>query len=196
MRNSLTLTLLVAAFAAIPTALAQSPGAGGAVIATTPGKGMAVSTAEISAPVTAVDKANRLITLKNPKGESVSFVAGPDVRNFDQIKVGDVVRVQYGESLVLELKKGGKALVARSDQAVGARAKAGAKPGALVGREVKIVADVIDVDRAAQAVTLRGPKRTVTLKIADPEQLKLIEKGDQVEATFTEAVAVSVTAAK
>jgi hypothetical protein len=31
------------------------------------------------------------------------------------------------------------------------------------------------------------------LKIRDPEQLKLIDKGDQVEATYTEAVALAVT---
>ena len=196
MRHSLTVSLLVAALAVVPYALAQAPGGGAAVVATSPGKGVAVSTAELSAPVVAVDKAKRLITVKDSKGESVSFVAGPEVRNFDQIKVGDVVRVQYSESLVLELKKAGKAVVARTEQAAGARAKAGAKPGAAVGREVKIVADVIEVDRTTQSVTLRGPQRTVTLKITDPEQLKLIEKGDQVEATFTEAVAVSVSAGK
>jgi hypothetical protein len=36
----------------------------------------------------------------------------------------------------------------------------------------------------------------VDLHIADPEQFKRVAKGDQVEATFTEAVAVAVTPAK
>jgi len=43
---------------------------------------------------------------------------------------------------------------------------------------------------------LRGPKRTVDLKLRDPEQIKLIKVGDQVEATYQEAVAVSVEPAK
>ena len=45
-------------------------------------------------------------------------------------------------------------------------------------------------------MTVKGPKRTVELKVKDPEQLKLIAKGDQIEATFTEAMAISVTPAK
>jgi hypothetical protein len=41
-------------------------------------------------------------------------------------------------------------------------------------------------------VSLRGPKQTVALKVRDPEQFKLVKVGDQVEATHTEAVALSV----
>jgi hypothetical protein len=33
------------------------------------------------------------------------------------------------------------------------------------------------------------------MRIADPEQFKRIAKGDQVEATFTQAVALAVTPA-
>jgi hypothetical protein len=41
-------------------------------------------------------------------------------------------------------------------------------------------------------VSLRGPKQTVDLQVRDPEQFKLVKVGDQVEATYTEAVALSV----
>ena len=41
---------------------------------------------------------------------------------------------------------------------------------------------------------MRGPQRTVDLKVRDPQQFALIKVGDQVEATFTEAVAVAVEA--
>jgi hypothetical protein len=41
-------------------------------------------------------------------------------------------------------------------------------------------------------VTLKGPQRTVELKVRDPEQFKLVKKGDQVQATYTEAVAIAV----
>ncbi len=62
----------------------------------------------------------------------------------------------------------------------------------MAGRTVTVIADVIGVDAEKQTVKLKGPKRTVDLKVRDPEQLKLIKVGDQVEATFTEAVAVAV----
>ena len=55
-----------------------------------------------------------------------------------------------------------------------------------------IVADVVGVDPAKQVVTLKGPQRTVDLKIPDPEQFKRIAKGDQVEATFAQALALAV----
>ena len=51
------------------------------------------------------------------------------------------------------------------------------------------------VDAKKQVITLRGPERTVKLKIKDPEQIKLIKKGDQVEGVYAEAVALSVEAA-
>jgi len=52
------------------------------------------------------------------------------------------------------------------------------------------------VNKKQQTVTLRGPKRTVDLKVRDPEQFKLIKVGDQVEATYTEAVAISIEPAR
>ena len=47
-------------------------------------------------------------------GNVVDVNAGPEVRNFDQIKVGDLLVVRYMESLTLELKKGGAGIRERS----------------------------------------------------------------------------------
>jgi len=71
-------------------------------------------------------------------------------------------------------------------------AKPGQAPGAAAGRQVTVIADVMSVDAKKQTVRLRGPQRTVDLKVRDPNQFKLIKVGDQVEATFTEAVAIAV----
>jgi len=121
--------------------------------------------------------------------------AGPEVKNFAQIKVGDQVTVEYVESLALELKKGGGAPVAATAKEGAAAAKPGERPGMVGGRQVTVVADVIDVNAETQVVTLKGPQRTVEMKVRDPEQFKLIKKGDQVQATYTEAMAIAVTPA-
>ena len=55
---------------------------------------------------------------------------------------------------------------------------------------------MIAVDRKTQMVTLRGPKQEVDLYVSDPAQLKLIKVGDQIEAEYTQAVAITVEAAK
>jgi hypothetical protein len=130
--------------------------------------------------------------LKGPQGNEVVVTAGPDVKNFDSLKVGDRVDVEYVEALTLELKKGGGLIVSRSTTTDSASAKPGETPGGAKGRQVTVVADVVAVNPATQTVTLKGPQRTVDLRIPDPEQFKRIAKGDQVEATYTQAVGLAV----
>ena len=68
----------------------------------------------------------------------------------------------------------------------------GQMPGGVVAREVRVVADVVAIDANKRTVRLRGPQRTIDLPVDDPKQLAGIKVGDQVEATFVDAVAVSV----
>ena|SRR5688500_7303030 len=187
---ALTRNLLAAiAAAAAVSAFAQS---GGAVVATKPGAGMVAQTVDVTATITAIDPSSRLVTMKGPQGREVAVVAGPEVKNFANMKVGDQVRVKYVEALTLELKKGGGMVVSRVDKDAAAGAKPGSRPAGIGGREVTVIADVVAVDTANQRVTLKGPNRTVDLKIRDPKQLAMIAKGDQVEAVYTEAIAVAV----
>jgi Cu/Ag efflux protein CusF len=187
-----SIALFVCAALAAPV-FAQT---GAAVVGKGPGVAGAAQTVEITATITKIDPATREVTLKGPKGREVTIQAGPEVKNFAQMKVGDTVTAKYVEALTLELKKGGKAVVGRTEQSGAAAAKPGEKPAALAGRQVTVIADVTAVDPATQTVTLKGPKQTVDVKVADPEQFKLIKVGDQVEATYTEALGIAVDAAK
>ena len=192
--RKLSIAFLLAIASALPgPAAAQS---GGAVVGSAPGKAGVAQTVQVTATIAAIDKATRDVTLKGPQGNEIVVTAGPEVKNFDNMKVGDQVNAQYVEALTVELKKGGGMTVARSDQGGVKEAQPGQKPGGIAGRQVTIVADVIDVNPAKQSVTLRGPKRTVELVVPDPAQFKLIAKGDQVEATYTQALAIAVEPAK
>jgi hypothetical protein len=188
-------TLIAAAVVAIATAPAIAQTGGVAAMKSEPGKVTVADAISATASVEAVDKAKRLITLKGPQGNTFVVQAGPEVKNFDKIKAGDLVVVKYVEALTLELKKGGGQIRERIERENMASAKPGDPPAAVAGRTVTVIADVIGVDTAKQTVKLKGPKRTVDLKVRDPEQFKLIKVGDQVEATFTEAVAIAVEAA-
>ena len=178
-----------AAVALAGTAAAQT---GGAMVGTAPGKAMIAQTVKATATITAIDKSTRDITLKGPQGREITVTAGPDVKNFDKLKVGDQVDMQYVEALTLQLRKGGDKTVAKTEKADAVGAKKGETPGGAVGRQVTVVANVVAVDPAKQVVTLKGPKETVDLHVADPAQFKNIAVGDQVEATFTQAFAVAV----
>ena len=192
MKSTLALALIVTGFTA--TALAQQAGTTeSAVISSEPGRAEAVRTAKISAKVMAIDKATRTVTLKGRQGIPVDVVAGDEVRNFDQIKLGDVVVVRYTEALALELRKtkaaGGDVTV--SEQAT--RAKPGERPAAAGERRVNAIAEVVAVDPKKSTITLKGPRgNVVTLAVHNPDQFKVVKKGDQVDVTYTEALAVSV----
>jgi hypothetical protein len=175
-------------------ALAQQPGAtGGTVLASEPGKATVARTVEVSAQVLAIDKATRTLTLKSPKGEVVDVVAGEEVRNFDQIKVGDNVVARYVAALTLELKK---TKVAAGDPTIRegmAKAQPGERPAVAGARQITAIADVTAVDPQKSTITLKGPRGNVmTLNVLNPDQFKVVKKGDQVEVTYTEALALTV----
>lgn len=199
MRSLSVLALAIAAaFPLVSTAQQKAqpapPQVSGAV-GTAPGAAMAVAYMTVSATVEAVDKATRTVSLKGPKGNVVDVVASEEVRNFDQIKKGDTLTVKYAEALTLELKKDGKA-VGRSETEAMKRSQPGQKPGGAARRDVTIAAEVVNVDAAAKTVSLKGPKgNVVDLNVQDPEQLKLVKKGDKVEATYTQALAISMEGA-
>ncbi|MGF6640571.1 hypothetical protein [Paraburkholderia tuberum] len=157
-----------------------------------PGKVTMSGMVKTTATVVGIEPATRTVLLKDPKGKVVQVVVGEEARNFDQIKVGDVVKAEYSQALTIMLKKGNAPLTANETQTL-ERTPAGAKPGGSASREVTIMANVIAVNHQSGAVTLKGPQgNTVDLIVQDPEQLKRIKKGDQIQAVYTEAVAISV----
>ena len=186
--------VIIATFVAVASpAIAQQPKVQSAEsFASAPGRGEATRTVRVSATVTAIDKATRTLTLKGADGKTFPLVASAEVRNFDQIQVGSEVVVGYLEALAIELKKGGGAKVERVDSSAGARAEAGAQPAGMAARKITATGDVIALDAATQTATVRGPNRTIELRVPDPKQFQMIVVGDQIQVTYTEALAVSV----
>jgi ribosomal protein L6P/L9E len=191
MRSLMITGILALSYVALPGMAQQAPVTTG-VVASEAGKAAMAELSTVTAVVTAIDGATRTVTLKGPKGRMFDVVAGDEVKNFAQIKVKDEVAVEYFRSLTMELKKGGgvRSSAVATDAA---SAKAGAKPAGAVGRQVTVMADVVDVNPKAKTITLKGPKGNfLELDVKNPDQFKVVKKGDQVEAVYTEALAVSV----
>jgi len=187
------ITVAMLAATVVFAASAQQAPTTSSSVAVAPGKAVATTTTTASAVIVSIDATYRIVTLKTASGKVVEVVAGPEVKNFDQLKVGQKVKAAYSEALSLELKKGGGKPLTITETGGAASAAAGAKPGAAGARQVTVLADVVKVDTKAHLVTLKGPGgNSVDLHVEDPEQLKNIKKGDQVEAVYTEAVAVTV----
>ncbi|MBK7592126.1 MAG: hypothetical protein IPI27_12800 [Betaproteobacteria bacterium] len=74
-----------------------------------------------------------------------------------------------------------------------AKAKPGERPAVAGARQVTVLADVVAVNPKASTITLKGPRgNEVVLNVQNPDQFKVVRKGDQVEVTYTEALALSV----
>jgi hypothetical protein len=199
MRTPFFLTL--AAALTIPSTAvlaADKPSAEAIVVqgksATGGGVGHAV---EIQVIVTAVDKAKRTVTIKGPQGKTRVLAVGEDVRNFDQVKVGDTITIGYLEALVINLEKAKGATPGKVVTEDLKRAKPGEKPGGVATRQVTIVGTVTAIDEISQLVTVRGPEgNELDIKVQDPAKLKNVKTGDLVKATYTEALIIAVTAPK
>ena len=191
------LSMLVAVLAALPTlSLAQMAPTGTTVVMKEKGAVRSAESVVMQGRIIAIDQESRRVTIKGGSGKELSFVAGPEVKNFAQLKVGDIVTMNVIQSLALELKKGGQELRQRVESGETVSAQPGQKPMGGESMTVRIIADVTAVNRKTGMVTLRGPQRTLDLKVKDKTMLKDIAVGDQVEATFVEATVISVRAAK
>jgi hypothetical protein len=168
------LVLFLAAWvgAAAVSAFAQQPASGAGAVA---------KVARITSTVEAVDRAARTLTLRGPKGSALTFAVGPEVRNFGEFRVGDLVVVRYLEATSIELKKAGAGVRERVEGAPGGGA-----------RRVTMAAEVVAKDARRRTVSLRGAKQAVEVKVASQDQLKLVQVGDRVEATYVEPAAISI----
>ncbi len=148
-----------------------------------------------SAKVVGIDSATHTLTLLNDLGERHKIQVDPNqVKNFSQIKEGDLVVLRTSESLALTLAKAkkGEKPSAGAGMAMD-KASPGQKPRIGEAKVLEISAEVVHVDQAKQTVKLKGPEgNTVQVKVQDPSRLQGLKKGDLVAATYTESTAISV----
>ena len=146
-----------------------------------------------SATVTAIDHKKRMVTLKGPDGRTATIHVDESVKNLPQVKKGDQVVVTYYESLAYDVMKKGDATrgVAVAEQV--ATAKPGEMPAGVGARAVTVTAKITAIDKKNHTVTLKGPKGNLkTIKVKDPSRLDLVQVGDLVSITYTEALAIAV----
>lgn len=149
-------------------------------------------TVKVSAKVTAIDQAKRLVTLQSADGQEVVVKVGEEARNLAQVKVGDVVNAEYRLAAVVSLRKG-SGMRSATEKTTTERAKLGEMPSGTITKEGTITGDVIAVDAAKGTVSVKGPGgRVVQGKVADKALLKDVKVGDQVDLDYSASVALQV----
>jgi Cu/Ag efflux protein CusF len=144
--------------------------------------------------VMAVDAATRLITLREEGEEPQLYSVDKEVRNLDQVKVGDRVKVdQYVSTSIKVLKEGelGDKEVATID-----RSQPGEKPGGVATRTRTRIERVSSIFPDSKEFLTRNDKgRLTTWKVKDAKDLENLKSGDRVQFTSISSLAVRVTAA-
>lgn len=151
---------------------------------------------EVVATVEAIDLAGRQVTLVSPDGERLPLVVGPEVRNLDQVAVGDQVVVRYREAIAAELKEpGAPSRVGEMTESM-TTAPAGTKPGTEMSRQITNTVTIENVDPAGPTVSFTGPNGVLRMiEVQDPGMqafARTLKPGDEVDITYTEAMALSV----
>ena len=149
---------------------------------------------EVTATIEAIDHDSRRVTLKGKDGETETIHCGPEVKRFDELKVGDTVTFRYYESIVYAIRKPGEpsSLPKTSGKAETVRATGG-RPGATISQQETATVTVQSIDAKAPSVTvLTEDGRRATFKVEDKKNIKDLKVGDTVEITFTEALLISV----
>ena len=147
--------------------------------------------------VTKIDKKTRTIFFKNSEGES-KFVAGPEIKNFDQIKTGDRLSVTYEIAVAIELiKTKSDGIRSKVETSTEITSKPGEKPTRTISNTTTIIADIINVDRAKKLVSVKGPSGKVTVvTVKNPLLLADVNVGEQVRVIYFDAMAGSITTPK
>lgn len=144
------------------------------------------------ATITAVDKAKRTFTVTGQKGKSHTFTAGPDMQNFDQMKVGDKVDASYVEEVSISVNKSGMAPVIEEKTTV-ARADKGGRPGMIITNSVEAVGVITAIDHKTRSVTIKGPRgnELVTTARAGIKGFENVKKGDNVELKHKQTLTIA-----
>jgi len=191
--KKLIIASLLAAIASMSPVMAQNKPQ--AIIAVDAGPGMlkALEGVQFQGKFKSVDPKTRKVVIVGPEGRELEAILGDEVKNFDKIKVGDIVTMNITKVIVSDVKVINNGIKEREETVSYSRAQAGDKPAGIIEHQVKIVADVIAIDAKKNIVTIKGPYKTVQVAVG-PEVLKGVKVGNQIEAIITQNIAVQVTA--
>lgn len=200
MKNNIVSLLSVAAAVALTTLGAAPVLADQTTLSATRGataqpSGSISASTTRTATVTKIDKKDRWITLKLADGSLVDIQAGPAVKNFAQIKVGDLVTASQEETLAVAVVPAGTAPPNATGGSSIVSAPLGAKPMGVMVDTTMVSGRVTAIDNTPRSVTLLGPDGNTHTVAVGPgvKRLNEVKIGDDVVFTLKTATAIEVT---
>ncbi len=149
-----------------------------------------------TAEVVAVERDQRMVTLRRENGSLFALQVGQAARNFDQLAAGDRVRVRYRETLAASRRPAGESARAAEGVVGAGRTAAGAKPGGALGLAMSVSVKIESLDLARDIVVFSlASGELIAHRIATAEGREFaggLKIGDVVQLDYAEALALSV----
>lgn len=154
--------------------------------------GIRVRTFTLNATVAAINPTNRTVTLVNEDGIKQTVKAGPEVINFEQIRVGDQLKVTATQQLVVSLAGPDETGADSVTNAV-LLAPPGSRPGGVLAETTRMIGRVLKLDREKRLVTLLFADGTQTTFLVRADvDLSRRRVGEQVSFELTETIAMAI----
>jgi Cu/Ag efflux protein CusF len=149
-----------------------------------------------SASIIAIDHTKRTVTLKDAEGNVEDFHAGPEIKRFNELKVGDSVTFAYHAALVYQITKPGMTPPPVQKGVETVRGQ-GAKPSGAVTQQLQATVTIEAIDPAVPSIKVRtADGHAMSAKVEDRKNIEGLKVGDKVTVTFTEALMITVDSPK
>lgn len=154
--------------------------------------GTVVETYTLTATVTDIDAPARKVKLMGRDGTKETIKCPPEVVNFDQIRVGDVVKARVTSELTIAMADAATERATSANKTV-ALAPRGAKPGAIITETQQYTATITEIDLKRRQATLRFPDGSLrTFNVRKDVDLAERKVGEEVVFQVAMATAISI----
>jgi len=148
----------------------------------------------VTATVEAINVNKRKVVLRTQSGNVQVINVKPEVKNFDQVEIGDKVTAEYYQSVAVHIGSPDEIPEERA-ASLQVTAPEGEKPAMVEVDVIDVIATVAKIDKKNRMVTLIGPEGNSVTARVDPRvgNLENIKEGDKLHIRYTDAVAITVT---
>ena len=150
---------------------------------------------ELQGTITALDTESREVTLVGQDWNIVTLIAGDEVERFNELEIGDLIKLEYWIYMMAEFRNPTKEELAEPLVIIAEAGKVDLDlpPGAAIGALVKAVVTVEVINRPFMDVVVQGPQGNfMTIPVDDPSLIEMLNVGKVVILTYAEAMALYI----
>jgi len=148
-------------------------------------------TVSVTGTVETIDKSRRAVNIKTADGKFVAVEVPASAKRFDELKVGDKLKVTYNNNVYARLKPAGE--VAVDSAATASNMGKDARPGGAAAMVRTMTATIAEVDKSASSMTFVGANGwKYSRRVVDPKVFDQVKVGDRVDITWSTEVNFAV----